>query len=149
MPLVPIARAKLRALRALAYVVQQFDVRRAPAQRPSQADARVEARLPRIEARGAGGATVVREAFKAIGNEGIEAPVRCLELEPEARAVEIGALTLVEVKRQVVRPALGAAIGRALETKEVADCRAVDRQRIYEWIALCASAARGERGCEA
>ena len=90
----------------------------------------------------------MREALKAIGNEGIEAPVRGLELEPEARAVEIGALTLVEVKRQVVGPALGAAIDRALETKEVADGRAVDRQRIYEWIALCASGAGGERGCE-
>src|SRR5438874_7416152 len=145
MPIVPIARAKLRALRALAYVVQQFDVRRAPAQRPSQADARVEARLARIEARGAGRATVVREALKAIGNEGIEAPVRSLELDPEARAVQIRVLTLIEVKRQVVRAALGAAIGRALEAKEVADRRAVDRQRVDEWIALRASGAAGER----
>ena len=87
----------------------------------------------------------VREALKAIGNEGIEAPVRSLELDPEARAVQIRVLTLIEVKRQVIRAALGAAIGRALEAKEVADRRAVDRQRVDEWIALRASGAAGER----
>src|SRR6185312_11871207 len=87
---------------------------------------------------------VLREAFEAIGDESVEAPVARARLEPEARAVQIGVLPFVKVERQLLGRAFAATIGRALEAQQITDARAADRQGIDERIARRAGGGRAE-----
>src|SRR5205085_12627835 len=81
----PKAGAKLAAFRALAYVVQQLDVRLSPGELPAQADAGVESRLAHVEAGGALRAPILRETFEAVGDERVDAPVGRPELQADPR----------------------------------------------------------------
>ena len=135
LPFVPVARAQLGAFGAVARVAQELDIRRAPAHAAAQARAGVEARLARGEAARALGPAVVGEALEAVAQEYVGAPVVLLEFQPEAGAVQIGALALVQVERQMVGTALGAAVGGALITQHIADGAAADGQYVTKWVA--------------
>src|SRR5436190_13980590 len=145
----PKAGAKLAAPRALAHVVQQLDVRLTPGEPPAQADAGIESRLAHVEAGRALRAPILREAYEAVGDERVDAPVARPELQADVRSVQIGAFALVEVQRKLVGAALGAGVGRTLPAQEIAEGSAAGGERIGERVALRMDAAGSHRGGEA
>src|SRR6185369_10830987 len=100
-----------------------------------QAHARVEAGLARRAAREAGGHLVDVEAFEAVADEGVEAPVLGLQLEPDARAVQVRALALVEVEQRLIALVGRPLVRAALVARRVADAERTVLQQVDERIA--------------
>ena len=136
-PFVPVTHPRFAAARAVADIVQQLDVRRAPARLAAQAHAAVVPRLAQRQIHRALRAPVAVVALEAVADEGIEAPVVLLELEAEARSVEVTVLAFIQVERNLVRAALGAAVSRVLPAQNVPHGRAAGLQHIDERIARC------------
>ena len=115
--------------------MRQLEVGRAPGRAPPQADSGVDAGLAQRHAGRARRGTVLGEALEAVLEKRVKAPALVVELEPDARAVQVEALAFVEVEELLVVVLDRAAVRCALEADGVADAEAARRQRVGQRIA--------------